>query len=285
MIKDIEKVIRTRKSIRTYNSIDIKPAVKQQVIDFMKSNSVGIFGNKVDFYWIDGGSDEFKDIKLGTYGVISGTKSFITGKITDSDKNFEDFGYCLEKLILYCTELNIGTCWMGGTYNKTAFSDSVDLKEGEIIPAVTPVGYFGTKKSTIDKMFRRFAGSDNRKPFDELFYSQSFSGNLTEEEKSTYSFFLEMVRLAPSASNKQPWRVLLINNVFHFYLKRTPNYNNKFMQSDLQRVDMGIGISHFDFALSEKKVEHTWIVENPGLETDDLTEYIASCRIINFQTD
>jgi len=285
MIKDIEKVIRTRKSIRTYNNSAIEPAIKQQVIDFMMSNSVGIFGNKVDFYWIDGGSDEFKDIKLGTYGVISGTKSFITGKITDSDKNFEDFGYCLEKLILYCTELNIGTCWLGGTYNKTAFSASVDLKEGEIIPAVTPVGYFGTEKSTIDKMFRRFAGSDNRKPFDELFYSQSFSGNLTEEEKSTYSFFLEMVRLAPSASNKQPWRVLLINNVFHFYLKRTPNYNNKFMQSDLQRVDMGIGISHFDFALSEKNVEHTWIVENPGLETDDLTEYIASCRIINFQTD
>jgi len=181
MIQDIEKVIRTRKSIRTYNSIDIEPVVKQQVIDFMKSNSVGIFGNKVDFYWIDGNTDELKDVKLGTYGVISGTKSFITGKITGSDKNFEDFGYCLEKLILYCTGLNIGTCWMGGTYNKTAFSDSVDLKEGEIIPAVTPVGYFGTKKSTIDKMFRRFAGSDNRKPFDELFYSQSFTGNLTEE--------------------------------------------------------------------------------------------------------
>ena len=280
MIQDIENAIRTRKSIRTYNNIPIEPAVKKQLIEFMPANSVGIFGNKVDFYWVDGSLDEFKDIKLGTYGVISGTSSFIIGKITDSDKNFEDFGFCLEKLILYCAELNIGTCWLGGTYNKSSFADSVHLKEGEYIPAVTPVGYFGTKKRTIDKMFRRFAGSDNRKPFNELFFSQTFSSSLSEKEKSAYGFFLEMIRLAPSASNKQPWRIVLIGKVFHFYLKRTPNYNSKLLQSDLQRVDMGIAMSHFEVALSEKKVEHSWLVQNPGLETVELTEYITSCKIL-----
>ncbi len=279
MIQDIEKIIRTRKSIRTYNNIPIEPAVKEQVLDFLQANSVGIFGNKVDFYWIDGSSDKYKDIKLGTYGVISGTNSFITGKITDSDKNFEDFGFCLEKLILYCANLNIGTCWLGGTYSKSTFADSVELKDGEIIPAVTPIGYFANKKRTIDKIFRRFAGSDNRKPFDELFFSQSFSNLLSEKEKTAYGFFLEMIRLAPSASNKQPWRVILVDNVFHFYLKRTPNYNSKLLQSDLQRVDMGIAISHFELALSEKKVEQMWVVENPGLETEELTEYIASCKV------
>jgi hypothetical protein len=245
----------------------------------MKTNSVGLFGNKVEFFWIDGNTDEFNGIKLGTYGVISGTKSFITGKITDSDKNFEDFGYCMEKMILYCAQLNIGTCWLGGTYNKTTFSASVDLKEGELIPAVTPVGYFGTKKRTIDKLFRLMAGSDNRKPFDELFYSKSFTESLSEKEKTTYRFFLEMVRLAPSASNKQPWRLVLMDNVFHFYLKRTPNYNSKLMQSDLQRVDMGIGMAHFELALEEKKIKHTWILDNPRLELEELTEYCASCRI------
>ncbi len=279
MIKDIEKIIRTRKSIRTYNNTAIEPAVKQQVLDFMRDNSMGLFGNRVEFFWIDGNADEFKDTKLGTYGVISGTKSFITGKITDSDKNFEDFGYCMEKLILYCAQLNIGTCWLGGTYNKTAFGTSLKLKEGEIIPAVSPVGYFGSKKRTIDKLFRRMAGSDNRKPFDELFFSTDFTQQLSEIEKAIYGFFLEMVRLAPSASNKQPWRVVLMDNVFHFYLKRTPNYNSKLMQSDLQRVDMGIGMAHFELALAEKQLNHAWLVENPGLEVEELTEYIASCRI------
>ena len=281
MIKNIERVIRTRKSIRTFNNMDFEPDTKTQIIDFMKSESTGLFGNKSDFYWIDGSSEKFRDVKLGTYGVISGTQNYITGKVQNSEMNFEDFGYCMEKLILYCAQSNIGTCWMGGTYKKTAFSKAVDLQEKELIPAVTPIGYFGSKKSTIDKMFRRVAGSDNRKPFDDLFYSQSFSGKLSENQKSTWGFFLEMVRLGPSASNKQPWRVVLSENVFHFYLKRTPNYNNKLIQSDLQRVDMGIAMAHFDLSLKEKKKEHSWFVENPNIKMPELTEYIASCRVIS----
>ena len=280
MIKDIEKVIRARKSIRTYSNIEIEPETKQIILDYMQSDSVGIFGNKVEFYWIDGGSDEFKDVKLGTYGVISGTKSFIAGKVSHSDKNFEDFGYCMEKLILFCTQMDIGTCWLGGTYKKTAFSASVGLQEDEFIPAVTPVGYFGTKKTTIDKMFRRVAGSDKRKPFEELFFSNTFSMQLSEKEMERYGFLLEMVRLAPSASNKQPWRVVVKDNALHFFLKRTPNYTKNRLNSDLQRVDMGIAISHLELALNEKHTSHTWIVRNPGLVLDEMTEYIASCEIL-----
>jgi nitroreductase len=280
MIQDIEKVIRTRKSIRTYADEAIKPETRQLIIDFMQSNSIGIFGNKVDFYWIDGGSDEFKDVKLGTYGVISGTKSFMTGKVGNLDKNFEDFGYCMEKLVLYCTQLNIGTCWLGGTYKKTAFSEAIDLQEDELIPAVVPAGYFGTKKRTIDKMFRYFAGSDNRKPFDELFFSKTFTEQLSDKEKETYGFFLEMVRLAHSASNKQPWRVVVDNKVLHFFLKRTPNYAKNMLHADLQRVDMGIAISHFELALNEKNIAHRWIVNKPVLDLDDLTEYTASCEML-----
>jgi len=280
MLQDIEKIIRTRKSIRTYTDEAIEPKIKQDIIDFMQSDSVGIFGNKVDFSWIDGSSDEFKDIKLGTYGIISGTKSFIAGKVGNSDMNFEDFGYCMEKLVLFCTQLNIGTCWMGGTYNKTAFSTAVGLQDDELIPAVTPVGYFGTNKRTIDKMFRYFAGSDNRKPFDELFFSKTFQGQLNKKEKDTFGFFLEMVRLAPSASNKQPWRVVVDNNVLHFFLKRTPNYNKNIVHADLQRVDMGIAISHVELALNEKNRSHRWTVSKPDIELDDMTEYTASCEMI-----
>jgi len=280
MNQDIEKLIRMRTSIRTYSDIDIKPETKQLIIDFMHSNSVGLFGNKIDFYWIDGSSNEFKDVKLGTYGIISGTKNFITGKVMNSEKNFEDFGYCMEKIVLFCTQLNIGTCWMGGTYKRTAFATAIGLQEDEFIPAVTPVGYFGIKKTIIDKMFRSVAGSDKRKPFDELFYSETFSQQLSEKEKVTYGPFLEMVRLAPSASNKQPWRVVVSGKVLHFFLKRTPNYAKNILHSDLQRVDMGIAISHFELILNEKNIPHRWIVSKPDLDLDEMTEYTASCEIL-----
>ena len=280
MIENIEQVIRTRKSIRTYTNNLIEPDKKQLLLEFMNSNSVGIFGNEVEFFLIDANSDEFKDVKLGTYGVISGTKYFIAGKIKNSNLNFEDFGYCMEKLILYCTQLNLGTCWLGGTYKKTAFSAAIDLRDDEIIPAVSPVGCFDGDKSWVDKAFRYVARSDNRKPFDELFFSNSFNQKLTDQEREKYGFYLEMVRLAPSASNKQPWRIVLKDNIFHFFLKRTPNYNKTISHSDLQRVDMGIGISHFDLSLSEKKIPHQWMIQSPAIELEELVEYIASCEIL-----
>jgi len=124
------------------------------------------------------------------------------------------------------------------------------------------------------------AGSDNRKPFDELFFSKTFQGQLNEKEKETFGFFLEMVRLAPSASNKQPWRVVVDNKVLHFFLKRTPNYNKNMLHADLQRVDMGIAISHVELALNEKNVSHKWTVNKPDIDVDDMTEYTASCEML-----
>jgi hypothetical protein len=279
MQQNIEKTIRGRKSVRTYNSEAIKPENKKLILDFITNNSVGLFGNKVDFYWIDANLDKYNNVKLGTYGVISGAKYFITGKISDSEKNFEDFGYCMEKLILYCAQLNLGTCWLGGTYKKTAFSTAINLKEDEIIPAVTPVGHFNSKKSIVEKIFRYAVEADKRKPFDELFFSGTFSQNLSESEKDKYGFYLKMIRLAPSASNKQPWRILLKDNTFHFFLKRTPNYNKTIKHADLQRVDMGIAMSHFELALTERNITHQWIIQNPMMELDDLTEYIVSCDL------
>lgn len=280
MIQNVETVIRKRKSIRTFVDTEIEPETKRQVIDFMNANNVGIFGNKVNFYWIDGNRGEYKDIKLGTYGIINGTRSFIIGKIKEGEKNLEDFGYCMEKVILYCTQLNIGTCWMGGTYKKTDFASAVVLQEDEIIPAITPAGYFGTRKGALDKIIRSIAGSENRKSFDDLFFAENFSQSLSEKQRFAYHYFLEMVRLAPSASNKQPWRIVLTGNVFHFYLKRTPGYRNKFMQSDLQRVDMGIAMSHFDMSLTEKFVKHRWVSADPGMATDEMTEYCCSCELV-----
>lgn len=278
MLQNLESIIKNRKSIRTYENKPIDPATKEQILNFMGENSVGLYGNKVEFCWIDADAAEFGNVKLGTYGVIKGVRYFLSAKINTSPFCFEDFGYCMEKLILKCAELNLGTCWLGGTYKKSAFSAALDLKGNEIIPAVVSVGYFGEKKSWVDKAFRYLSEGDKRKPFGELFFSKTFSLQLSDAEFEKYGFCLEMLRLAPSASNKQPWRVLLKDGVFHFYLKRTPNYN-KLKDTDLQRVDMGIAMAHFDLALTEKGIIHRWFLEVPVMESDDLVEYISSCEV------
>ena len=99
---------------------------------------------------------------------------------------------------------------------------------------------------------------------------------LLSEEAGSLAFPLEMVRLAPSASNKQPWRILLKDGDFHFYECKEPGYSDRFPY-DIQRVDMGIAAAHFDFSLKEKGIKgHFNRLSKPELELPENMEYVFS---------
>ena len=52
----------------------------------------------------------------------------------------------------------------------------------------------------------------------------------------------------------------------------------KFLKTcDLQRLDMGIAMCHFELAADEAGFDGEWVVDDPGIELpDDLTEYTTS---------
>ncbi len=87
-----------------------------------------------------------------------------------------------------------------------------------------------------------------------------------------------MARLAPFAGNKQPWRAVVIDNTVHFYeyktLKDSP-------LGDIQKVDIGIALSHFD--LTEKENSHSgrFAELEPQLALPGNTHYIISYERTN----
>jgi nitroreductase len=90
-----------------------------------------------------------------------------------------------------------------------------------------------------------------------------------------------MVRLGPSASNKQPWRFVRQASAWHLYLHRTPGYGKGISSlsatADLQRVDMGIAMSHFALTARESGLEGGWHVDDPGIAPpDEHIEYVAT---------
>jgi nitroreductase len=93
-----------------------------------------------------------------------------------------------------------------------------------------------------------------------------------------------MVRLGPSASNKQPWRVMKNGDSWHFFLARTRGYGQgRFRRTgraaDMQRLDMGIAMCHFELAARELGLDGRWVTTVPVIDPpaiDDLTEYTAS---------
>jgi hypothetical protein len=217
--------------------------------------------------------------KLGTYGMIRGASQFLVGSVQEKDKSLQDFGYCMEKVILYCTQTGVATCWLGGTFRRAQFAREIQVKETEIIPAITPLGYSTMKPSLADSLVRTAAGSNRRKKWETLFYHDRMDQPLNLALSEAYRIPLEAVRLAPSASNRQPWRIIKEqeNPIFHFFLKRTRGYIRPFSGRSLQDVDMGIAMCHFEHTAHELGLAGNWEYRKTKIDMQEL-EFIASWK-------
>jgi nitroreductase len=277
------QLIRQRYSCRTYQK---QPLTNQDIRSlklFSQQNQVGPRGNQIRYQILSASPYQDSDYpKLGTYGFIKDPAAFIAGAITDQPGALEDFGYTMELVILKATEMEIGSCWLGGSFTKSRFAALMDLQAGETIPAVTSLGYPSDQRGWIDRVARVYAGADRRVPWEDLFFTNQWEQVLTSDQAKEYLEPLQAVRLAPSASNKQPWRLLQDNNKWHFYLERTHNYPPPVFGpllgiADLQRVDLGIAMAHFSLSVSEAGLHGEWIEADPGFTRDGTkSEYIIT---------
>ncbi len=273
----ITEIIKKRFSCRTYADKPIDEETLKKLKEIINSLPAGPFGGKPRITLVNAAStspQEWK--KLGTYGVIKNARLFVVGAIKDTANAMEDYGYCKELLVLRATQLGLGTCWLGGTFSSGSFAKAINLQEGESLPTVAPIGYPAQKKALAEKMMRGVAGSDKRKPWSELFFADNFSTPLTPKQAGIYAEALENIRIAPSAANKQPWRVLYDTkrNVFHFFLARTFSYKLMGMGA-LQDIDLGIAMSHFELTAHEQGISGKWQISVNAPKTSSL-DYIVS---------
>lgn len=266
MEKGLE-AIRQRLSVRSYAEQQLEPEVRRQLEDLcLNHKDAGPFGAAVRFRLLDLEPLSSSDLrKMGTYGVIKGARLYIMGAVRDEAGAMEDLGYCLENIILEATALGLGTCWLGGTFKRSAFAGKMELAEDELLPAITPVGYPAVEKSTTERVMRFGVGSNRRKPWSELFFKSDGVTALTEPESGPFKEAYEAVRMGPSASNKQPWRLVLDQQgATHLFLKENKLYNRMMGKIRVQLVDMGIAMSHFEVAARELNLPGAWHTKQDG---------------------
>ncbi len=272
------ETIRKRVSCRTFKAEALSDNHRGNIEEALRANIQGPFGNRVRFELVDLTGTAQAEIKtLGTYGFIQGARFFIVGAVQKGNRAMEDFGYCMEMNILAATNLGLGTCWLGGTFNRSASAARIRQGEGEVVPAITPIGYPKERKSITDSAIRLLAKSSGRKPWEELFFHGDTRTPLTRSIAGSYELALECVRLGPSASNRQPWRVIKDQeqDLFHFYLNRTPGYAQKYGGNSLQDIDMGIALCHFEIGAREMRHKGSWKILSIA-PRQSILEYIAS---------
>ncbi len=263
------EVIRTRKSVRTFDDRPIGDEDRQKIETYAK-DITNPFDIPVEFVWLDA-----KEHRLSS-PVLAGEKLYVAGKVKGQPFADVAFGYAFEKLILYAWSLGVGTVMIGGTMKREAFEKAAGVKDGELMPCVSPLGYPAKKRSMKESLMRKGVGADARISGDKLFFEDAWGKALTPDD--AMADVLEMVRWAPSAVNKQPWRIILKDGLWHFYEKKDKGYVHD-ATGDLQKIDIGIALCHFEMGVEALGRKVGIVIEDPGIEIPNDAEYILSVRV------
>ncbi|MDF2540345.1 MAG: Nitroreductase family protein [Herbinix sp.] len=180
--------------------------------------------------FIEDGSYAFHGF-MKSYGMFHGVQSFfaLVGKEDDIHLN-EKVGYYGEKLVLEATKLGLGTCWVGGTYDKKHCPCT--LQDHEILVCVITVGKVEDKQTFKEKTVYKLAHRKT-KPIEELYKS----------DVPVPDWFLQGIKAvgkAPSAVNRQPVTIRYQSDD-----KITASVASK---GGYLLIDLGIAKLHFEAA-------------------------------------
>ena len=278
------ETMRRRYSCRSYLKAQLDGRTQDELQARLANLGSGPFGSRVRFLLAAAAAGDESALKgLGTYGNIRNPEAFIIGAVASGTGDLEDFGYLMEKAVLAAVDLGLATCWLGGGFRQSRFAVKIGAAGDESVPAVAAVGY-AADAGHPGGLQGYFAGRKSRLAPDKLFFSPDFGRPLGPGESGPLGPALEAVRWGPSASNKQPWRIVRAGRLWHFYLQRTKGYGHGLLNrimgtADLQRIDLGIAMCHFELAARELGAAGIWLSADPGLAPpDELTAYTATWR-------
>lgn len=267
MTDSIIEAIKSRRSVRTFDGRTIDAECMTKLENYSKECG-NPYGIDVDFVFLESGIHKLSS------PVISGNDIYVAGIIRKADKNgLFAFGYSFEKLLLYAQSLDISGVMLGGTFDRKAFECAVKLDKDHLMPCVSPLGYLSDKMSVRETMMRKGLKADKRKDFEEIFFEKSFDTPLKRKNAGSLEEGFDLVKIGPSAVNKQPWRIVLDNDLIHFFMRSSKGY------FDIQKIDLGIALYHFDAFLSENSIKRDFLIEDPGICLPDNISYVASYRV------
>ena len=263
-------LVKSRRSVRTFDGNGVKLEILDELKSFAKeiTNPYGVKSIRFEFF-------DAKENDLSS-PVLNGEKCYVSAVASKEEHVDEAYGYAFQKLLMKAHELGLGTVWIGGTMPREKFEAASKLADGEFMPCMSPLGVTAKKMAIKETLMRKGVKADTRMKFEELFFVKNFETPMTEQFAKENGLFddLEAVRFAPSAVNKQPWRIVVDGKKAHFYEKHdkgflTPDY-------DLQKIDLGIALYNFETQMTTELRNPVLSVEDPGISVPEGVDYVAT---------
>ena len=221
----LTQAIDQRRSRRTYLPAPIDPISVAQLETLIGAyNKPNVFRMEL----VTENQDAFRGF-LKSYGLLSGVTNFI-GLIADTGDStaIEQLGYYGELLMLHAVTLDLGTCWVGGSFSRGSMP--FRLSDTEKLIGVITVGNTSEDGSRRERFFHRLIHRKG-KTAEELFTA----------DQTPPDWFLQgmtAVEKAPSSMHRQPVQFRYQDNGVTAKVKN-PN-------DAMLALDLGIAKLHFE---------------------------------------
>lgn len=219
--EDLYQAIYKRKSIRKYQKEKLSEKELREIKDFLNNSKA--LDPEIKF--------EAKIVSSDAVKSLLPIKSPHYLQFFSEEKGdyLLNAGFILEQLDLYLSANNLGSCWYGFAKPKNDV-----IAESELEYVITLAFGEPAEKSQRDSI-----EDFDRKPLSEI------------KEGENHYDLLEAARLAPSATNGQPWYFKAEKDLIHLYQIES-NFIKKFLYEKMNRIDMGITLAHLWLAAEEK---------------------------------
>lgn len=217
------------------NRVSRRKFEKEPITGWEKENIISLINqlneaSGLTMAFMEDGSGAFGKLRK-SYGLFTNVRSIILMKGKKDDKDLkEKIGYYGEDLVLSITDLGLGTCWVGGTFDK----EELTIDTSEELACVVVVGKVA--EPSIREKIVRSATHRKVKIMEERIISTQTLPQWVQDG-------MKAVLLAPSAKNTQKVMFKYENNTLSAQI--TNDYS-------MDLIDLGIAKKHFEVGAGGK---------------------------------
>lgn len=159
-------------------------------------------------------------------------------------------GYTGEAAVLEATALGLDTCWIGGSVRRGVVASQLGLEPHEHVYSISALGYARERATVGERATSGMVRARKRRPLETIAL-----GAASWPDRARAG--VELARIAPSATNRQPWRFSQADDgavQLSFEGRDSPVIS--------KRLDCGIAMLHFELGARQAGGSGRWELQS-----------------------
>ena len=255
---ELFSAILARRSVRRYEAGPLTDIMLAQVRALVDQALPLIPQNRLHVSWRDDEISAALLRVLGGYGRLVQPPHLLVPSIDGGQHSLMDLGYRVEQIAVRLVLLGLGSCYIGVLRNeplaRTTFGLSPQARLGALLAYGQASQAVGGR--AFNALVRLSVRADRRLPVERIFFIGQY--DRPGAPPAEIAPLVEAARVAPSAVNAQPWRILWRDGAMLLYVVRHSARYGSGPTADYRLFDGGICMGNVTLAMEALGLSGRW---------------------------